>query len=82
MYIWNCVYRDMISGLAHLHDLRIIHCDLKPQNVLIVKGKSLCAKLSGMGITKRLEGDMSSLGFRVTNKHSCCVYSNSSLSWL
>lgn len=53
--------RDIVSGLAHLHELGIIHRDLKPQNVLIIKEKSLCAKLSDMGISKRLTGDMSSL---------------------
>lgn len=54
--------RDVVSGLVHLHELGIIHRDLKPQNVLIIKERSLCAKLSDMGISKRLVGDMSSLG--------------------
>ncbi|KAF2310247.1 hypothetical protein GH714_007401 [Hevea brasiliensis] len=53
--------RDVVSGLAHLHELGIIHRDLKPQNVLIINDKSFCAKLSDMGISKRLVGDMSSL---------------------
>nr|KJB14203.1 hypothetical protein B456_002G114100 [Gossypium raimondii]KJB14204.1 hypothetical protein B456_002G114100 [Gossypium raimondii]KJB14205.1 hypothetical protein B456_002G114100 [Gossypium raimondii] len=53
--------RDIVSGLAHLHELGIIHRDLKPQNVLIIMEKSLCAKLSDMGISKRLTGDMSCL---------------------
>ncbi|KAF3670600.1 Serine/threonine-protein kinase/endoribonuclease IRE1b [Capsicum annuum] len=55
--------RDVVSGLVHLHDLGIIHRDLKPQNVLITKERSLCAKLSDMGISKRLIGNMSSLGY-------------------
>ncbi|KAG4403636.1 hypothetical protein AAZX31_01G145000 [Glycine max] len=58
--------RDVVSGLVHLHELGIIHRDLKPQNVLILKEKSLCAKLSDMGISKRLLEDMSSLGHTVT----------------
>ncbi|XP_049357356.1 serine/threonine-protein kinase/endoribonuclease IRE1a [Solanum verrucosum] len=58
--------RDVVSGLVHLHDLGIIHRDLKPQNVLITKEKFLCAKLSDMGISKRLIGDMSSLGHHPT----------------
>ncbi|KAF5747250.1 hypothetical protein HS088_TW06G01431 [Tripterygium wilfordii] len=53
--------RYIVSGLAHLHELGIIHRDLKPQNVLIIKEKSLRAKLSDMGISKRLAGDMSAL---------------------
>ncbi|CAN4123115.1 unnamed protein product [Withania somnifera] len=53
--------RDMVHGLAHLHELGIIHRDMKPQNVLIVKQRSVSAKLSDMGISKHLAGDMSSL---------------------
>ncbi|XP_065855475.1 serine/threonine-protein kinase/endoribonuclease IRE1a [Euphorbia lathyris] len=58
--------RDLISGLAHLHELGIIHRDLKPQNVLILKERYLCAKLSDMGISKRLPRGMSSLGYHAT----------------
>ncbi|XP_041018882.1 serine/threonine-protein kinase/endoribonuclease IRE1a isoform X2 [Juglans microcarpa x Juglans regia] len=58
--------RDVVSGLVHLHELGIIHRDLKPQNVLIIKERSLCAKLSDMGISKRLVGDMSSLSHQAT----------------
>ncbi|KAL5063565.1 hypothetical protein RYX36_025302 [Vicia faba] len=58
--------RDIVSGVVHLHELGIIHRDLKPQNVLINKEKSLCAKLSDMGISKRLRENMSSLGHNAT----------------
>ncbi|KAL2506013.1 Serine/threonine-protein kinase/endoribonuclease IRE1b [Abeliophyllum distichum] len=51
---------NIVCGLAHLHELGIIHRDLKPQNVLIIKERSICAKLSDMGISKHLAGDMSS----------------------
>lgn len=62
--------RDVVSGLVHLHELGIIHRDLKPQNVLIIKDRSLCAKLSDMGISKRLTGDMASLGQHATGSGS------------
>ncbi|XP_071702118.1 serine/threonine-protein kinase/endoribonuclease IRE1a-like [Rutidosis leptorrhynchoides] len=62
--------RDVVSGLVHLHELGIIHRDLKPNNVLIVQEKSLCAKLSDMGISRRLDGDMTSLGHHATGSGS------------
>ncbi|KAL2966179.1 hypothetical protein AAZX31_16G101800 [Glycine max] len=58
--------RDIVSGVVHLHELGMIHRDLKPQNVLIIKEKSLCAKLSDMGISKCLLENMSSLGNNAT----------------
>lgn len=61
-------HRDIVSGLVHLHELGIIHRDLKPQNVLIIKERLLVAKLSDMGISKRLLEDMSSLGESVTGE--------------
>lgn len=68
-FSFSIKYRDMVSGLVHLHELGIIHRDLKPQNVLIIKERSLCAKLSDMGISKRLLGDMSSLAYHATGKY-------------
>ncbi|VFQ93594.1 unnamed protein product [Cuscuta campestris] len=62
--------RDVVSGLVHLHELGIIHRDLKPQNVLITKERVLCAKVSDMGISKCLTGDMSSLGHHATGHGS------------
>ncbi|PKA48124.1 Serine/threonine-protein kinase/endoribonuclease IRE1a [Apostasia shenzhenica] len=58
--------RDVVSGVAHLHELGIIHRDLKPQNVLISKTKIYTAKLSDMGISKRLLESMSYLSHNAT----------------
>jgi serine/threonine-protein kinase/endoribonuclease IRE1 len=55
------VMREIVCGVAHLHELGIIHRDLKPQNVLILGERSICAKISDMGISKHLDGNMSSL---------------------
>lgn len=62
--------RDVVSGVAHLHELGIIHRDLKPQNVLVSNGKILTAKVSDMGISKRLVEDMSSLSHHATGHGS------------
>ncbi|KAL5557696.1 hypothetical protein UlMin_033907 [Ulmus minor] len=62
--------RDVVSGVDHLHDLGIIHRDLKPQNVLINMDRSLSAKLSDMGISKRLPGDRSSITLHATGSGS------------
>ncbi|KAH6799832.1 hypothetical protein C2S52_000296 [Perilla frutescens var. hirtella] len=58
--------RDIVDGLAHLHELGIIHRDLKPQNVLVIKDRSISAKISDMGISKHLDGNMSSLSNHAT----------------
>ncbi|KAL4652808.1 hypothetical protein ACB092_01G258100 [Castanea dentata] len=54
---YNCK-RGVVFGLVNLHELGIIHWDLKPQNVLIIKERSLLAKFSDMGISKCLVRDM------------------------
>ncbi|GBG67137.1 hypothetical protein CBR_g81562 [Chara braunii] len=51
--------KDIVAGLAHLHSVGIVHRDLKPQNVLVctMSNRQLRAKLSDMGISKRLEAE-------------------------
>ncbi|KAK3437426.1 hypothetical protein EUGRSUZ_C02113 [Eucalyptus grandis] len=58
--------RNVVSGLSYLHHLRIIHRDVKPQNVLITMNPLFCAQLSDMGISKPLPEDKSSLGYHAT----------------
>ncbi|KAJ1290851.1 hypothetical protein BS78_02G274400 [Paspalum vaginatum] len=58
--------RDVVTGLVHLHNLGIIHRDLKPQNVLISAEGPIRAKLSDMGISKRLQDEMTSVSYHGT----------------
>ncbi|VVA93746.1 unnamed protein product [Arabis nemorensis] len=43
--------RDVVNGVAHLHDKNVVHRDLRPENVMIIyNGKTLVAKIDDMGI--------------------------------
>jgi serine/threonine protein kinase len=47
--------RDVAAGLAHLHENRIMHLDLKPSNVLVSEGRGIIrCKIADFGISKEL----------------------------
>lgn len=50
----KCIMNQILSGLAHLHDLGIIHRDLKGSNILI--GKNGAVRLTDFGLAKALCG--------------------------
>lgn len=55
--------RQITSGLQHLHALKIIHRDIKPQNILVSStknGQSHRMLISDFGLCKRLEVDQTS----------------------
>jgi dual specificity tyrosine-phosphorylation-regulated kinase 2/3/4 len=43
------VARDVLSGLAWLHSNQVVHCDIKPENILVATGPTAHAKLTDFG---------------------------------
>lgn len=49
------IMRDCIKGLNYLHENGIIHCDLKPQNILL--DEDMNAKISDFGVSNVIENN-------------------------
>src|SRR5207244_4387481 len=47
------VARQVLEGLAAIHDAGIVHRDLKPENILVAAGDPPVAKIADFGIAKR-----------------------------
>jgi serine/threonine protein kinase/outer membrane biosynthesis protein TonB len=50
--------RDAALGLAHAHDRKMIHCDIKPANLIV--GNEDVVKILDMGMARLVESDGSS----------------------
>ncbi len=46
----------ILSGLAHAHDQNIIHCDIKPENILLdVRSQSMVPRIADFGISRLVQ---------------------------
>lgn len=45
--------RSILKGLCHIHNCGYVHCDLKPDNILLVGGDKFSAKIGDLGLAKR-----------------------------
>lgn len=64
--------RQITSGISHLHQLKIVHRDIKPQNILVARsqhvGGGVRMLISDFGLCKKLDMDESS--FQQTVDHA------------
>lgn len=63
--------KQIASGIRHLHKLKIVHRDIKPQNILVStsrQGKGVRMLISDFGLCKKLDLDESS--FQQTVNHA------------
>lgn len=50
--------RQMLNGLRHLHENRVVHRDLKPANLLVANLFPFIIKISDFGLSKVVTGDV------------------------
>ncbi|KAJ5768902.1 kinase-like protein [Penicillium odoratum] len=54
----RAIGRQVIEGLSRLHEIKIIHRDIKPQNILVQQKDPIWVKIADFGISKRvLDGE-------------------------
>ena len=46
----------ILSGLAHAHDQNIIHCDIKPENILLdIRSQTMVPRIADFGIARLIQ---------------------------
>ena len=51
----TCLCKDVVMGLQFLHEQKILHRDLKPQNILYKKHPKLCLKIADFGLSRNVD---------------------------
>lgn len=59
-------WQQMLRAVSDIHDLRIVHSDLKPANFLMVEGQ---LKLIDFGIAKAIQNDTTSIARESQVRH-------------
>ena len=56
----NCrrLCKQVLEGLQYLHGMNLVHCDIKPENILLFEsaGGKYFAKICDFGFTERIDG--------------------------
>ena len=55
------VTKQIINGLAYLHEQKFVHRDLKPENILYTTDPDLNFKIADFGLTKNLSSTVSTM---------------------
>ena len=55
------ILREVTTGIDFLHSLGVVHCDIKPRNILLTPTDQV--KVSDMGLSKKLAEEESSFTF-------------------
>ena len=51
----TCLCKDVVMGLQFLHEQKILHRDLKPQNILYKVYPKLCLKIADFGLSRAVD---------------------------
>src|SRR3972149_8061971 len=54
--IINFYFKQIVSGLKHLYDMKIMHRDIKPKNILLTNDYKTI-KIIDFGLSKKIEND-------------------------
>ena len=53
----TCLCKDVVMGVQFLHEQRILHRDLKPQNILYKVHPKLCLKIADFGLSRTVDSE-------------------------